>query len=131
MSDPSNNEIMEAIKGLASKVDSNIEAVQTLAEHMDEQHAQTRSELRSEIGSLRSETAQWQDSLKKELSDFRYSTEEGFNSVEHMIREEDKKIDRLTEKLLIKKVINEKDTKELLGLGPFPLQGAADEHVSA
>lgn len=87
MSDTDNKEILEATKALA--------------EHVDEQHAQTRSELRSEIGSLHTEMTKGQDSLKKELSDFRYSTEEGFNSVEHIFREEDKKIDRLTEKLLI------------------------------
>ena len=99
-----------------------LEAIQTLAQHTEEQHAQTRSELRSEINGLRLETIQGMDALKKELADFRYSTDEGFNSVEHLIREEDKKIDRVTEKLLLKKVIGEKDTKEILALGAFPLQ---------
>jgi hypothetical protein len=122
MSDTGNKEILEAIKGIASKVDSNAEAIQALAQHMDEQHAQTRSELRSEIEGLRSDTASGMDTLKKELTDFRYATEEGFNSVEHMIREEDKKIDRVTEKLLLKKIVTEKDAKEILALGAFPLQ---------
>jgi hypothetical protein len=122
MSDTGNKEILEAIKGIASKVDSNAEAIQALAQHMDEQHAQTRSELRSEIEGLRSDTTSGMDTLKKELTDFRYATEEGFNSVEHMIREEDKKIDRVTEKLLLKKIVTEKDAKEILALGAFPLQ---------
>lgn len=108
-----------------------MEAIKSLAEHVDEQHAQTRDELRSEIGSLHSEMTHGRDSLKKELSDFRFSTEEGFNSVEHVFREEDKKIDRLTEKMLIKKVISEKDTKEVLGLGPFPLQSPAADQTNA
>jgi hypothetical protein len=123
MPEITNKEILEAISSLASKVDSNTEAVGTLAEHMDEQHAQTRSELRSEI-------YEGSSSLKKELTDFRYSTEEGFNSVEHMIREEDKKIDRVTEKLLLKKVVTEKDAKEILALGAFPLQSPTENSAA-
>ena len=119
MSDITNKEILEAINGLAGKVDSNAEAIQTLAQHMDEQHAQTRADLRSEMN-------EGFTSLKKELTDFRYATEEGFNSVEHMLREEDKKIDRVTEKLLLKKVVTEKDAKEILALGAFPLQSSTE-----
>jgi len=103
-----------------------LEAIQALAQHMDEQHVQTRSELRSEIDGLHSDTTKGMEALKKELTDFRYATEEGFNSVEHMLREEDKKIDRVTEKLLLKKVVTEKDAKEILALGAFPLQNSTE-----
>jgi len=123
MSDITNKEILEAINGLAGKVDSNAEAIQALAQHMDEQHAQTRADLRSEMN-------EGFTSLKKELTDFRYATEEGFNSVEHMIREEDKKIDRVTEKLLLKKVVTEKDAKEILALGAFPLESSTENSAA-
>jgi hypothetical protein len=101
MSEPNNKEIMGAINGLAATVRSNTEAIQALASHVDEIH----SDLHSEIGGLR------------------FDMHQGFDRVEIMFREEDKKIDRLTEKLLFKKVISKKDTKEILALGAFPLQG--------
>jgi hypothetical protein len=100
---------IEAIKELFLQIKETKEAVFSLSERMDEQAAETRTDFRSET-----------ESIKSRISDLGYDLDEGFHSVEDKFREEAKKINRLTEKILLKKTISEKDALEVLSLGPSP-----------
>lgn len=95
-----------------------LEAVHALAGHVDEQFTKTRTELRGEIGNVRTE-------LKAEISSVRtellHEMRDGFDRVENLIRKGDKKTDRLTEKLLLKGIIDVKETREIMEIGPFPV----------
>ena len=109
MSNANDKLILEAIKELSLQIKETKEAVLALSERMDEQAAETRTDFRSEI-----------NSVKARMSDIGFGLDEGFHSVEEKLREEVKKINRLTEKILLKKAISEKDALEVLVLGPRP-----------
>ena len=109
MSIGDNKKLVEAINGLSLQIKEIKEAILALSYRVDEQAAETRCDFRSEI-----------DSIKAKMSDINYNVDEGFHSVEDKFREEVKKINRLTEKILLKKAINEKDALEVLSLGPHP-----------
>jgi hypothetical protein len=113
MPENGNKEVLEAIQTLATHMDKRFSVVDTRFEESDREAMLTRTELRRDIGVVG-------DGIKIELSNARSEMAEGFNSVEHLIREEDKKIDRLTEKLVLKKVISDKEMREVMELGPFP-----------
>jgi len=109
MSNADDKLILEAIKEFSSQIKETKEAVFALSERMDEQNAETRTDFRSET-----------ESIKARISDLGYDLDEGFHAVEDKFREEVKKINRLTEKILLKKTISEKDALEVLSLGPRP-----------
>ena len=109
MSNANDKLILEAVKELSSQIKETKEAVLMLSERMDEQAAEIRTDFRSET-----------ESIKARISDLGYDLDEGFHAVEEKLREEVKKINRLTEKILLKKTISEKDALEVLALGPRP-----------
>jgi len=109
MSNADDKLILEAIKELSLQIKETKEAVLALSERMDEEMAETRTDFRSET-----------ESIKARISDLGYDLDEGFHAVEENFREAVKKINRLTEKILLKKTISEKDALEVLALGPNP-----------
>jgi hypothetical protein len=105
-----------------------LDAIQMLAQHVEEQNAQTRSELRLEIGERHSEVVkeildmrESVSSMGSEVLGLRREMNDRFDSVENLFRKQDEKLDLLSEKMYLKKLLTKEDVKELLSFGPFPI----------
>jgi len=84
------------------------------------------SELRTEMGNLKIELRSEMADLRHDMTDFRQHVDERFDGVDNLIRAEDEKVDLVAEKLRLKEIFSEKDVKDILSFGPFPIHQPPD-----
>ena len=130
MNDQDNKEVLEAIGVLAQQVQETHDGLHlemgSLKTDLRTEMKSLGSELRTEMGNLKIELRSEMADLRHDMTDFRQHVDERFDGVDNLIRAEDEKVDLVAEKLRLKEIFSEKDVKDILSFGPFPIHQPPD-----